>query len=158
MTAIIAAALVTGNSQSHNKESANGNGKMLNAVDTHSRFTFNAKRDSNGKITGQAMLRIPAFKSGNGQDEFIKFDISCMRVIGSTAIFGRTVKRKNCQTDVEAAYFAVEDENGGQDKIFRGFYFDDDPATKGEADLCQTIERKVLVFKPIVEGEIKVKK
>lgn len=158
---LIGAALVTANSQSNNnRESAEGEGKFINEDGSKSRFSFNAKRNPNGKITGQATLRNPSFKAGSGQDEVLKIDITCLKVVGRWAIFGGTTKRKNNQTNVEAAYFAVEDgeEKGEADKIFRGFFFDDDPATKGEPDLCRTLEREVLVFEPIAEGSIKVKR
>jgi hypothetical protein len=44
------------------------------------------------------------------------------------------------------------------DKIFRGFYFDNDSATKGDPELCQSLETNVLVLEPIVEGNIQVKR
>ena len=138
-------------------ESANGQGKLVNEDGTKSQFSFSVQRNPNGKITGQATLRNPSYKRANGQNEQIKIDISCLKVIGNVAVLGGMTKRKNSQTKAEAVYFAVEDNGAGGDKIFRGFFFDDDEATEGNAQLCQTIETEVLVLEPIAEGTIEVK-
>lgn len=158
MVIVISGALVANSQSNNNRESAEGEGKLVNADGSKSRFSFTAKRNPNGKITGQATLRNPSYKAGNGEDEVLKIDVTCLKVVGKMAIFGGTTKRKNNQTNIEAAYFAVEDGAAQEDKIFRGFFFDDDPNTKGDPELCQTIEPEILVFEPIAEGEIKVKK
>ncbi len=142
------------------KDSADGQGTLVNEDSSQSEFTFNAKRNPNGKVTGSATLRNPSYKAGNGQTEKIKIDITCLKVVGNVAVMGGTTKRKNSQAKTEAIYFAVED-NGdtgaGTDAIFRGFYFDDDPATEGDPQRCQSIETNVVVLEPIVAGDIKVK-
>jgi hypothetical protein len=67
-------------------------------------------------------------------------------------------KRKNNQAKAEAVYFAVQDnDDAGGDAVFRGFYYDDDPATDGDPMRCETLERNVLVLEPITIGNIKVK-
>ncbi len=137
-------------------ESAGGQGKLVNADGSKSEFTFNAKRNPNGKVTGQATLRNPSFKTNNGQNDKIKIDITCLKVVGKTAFLGGTTKRKNNQANAEAVYFAVED-NGNADKIFRGFFFDDDETTKGDAQLCETFEPGELPVEPIADGSIEVK-
>ena len=136
-------------------ESADGQGMLVNEDGSRSQFFFNVRRNPNGKVTGQAVLRNPSYKKSNGQSEQIKIDVSCLKVIGKVAIIGGMTKRKNNQTKAEAVYFAVKD-SGNADKIFRGFYFDNDPATDGEAQLCQTIEPEVLVLEPVAEGNIQV--
>lgn len=142
------------------KDSADGQGTLVNEDGSRSEFSFNAKRNPNGKVTGQATLRNPSFKTGNGQTDKIKIDITCLRIVGKIAVMGGTTKRKNNQAKAEAVYFAVED-NGdtgaGVDAIFRGFFFDDDPATEGDAQVCQSIDRSVVVLEPIVTGNIQVK-
>jgi hypothetical protein len=139
-------------------ESVNGQGKLFNQDGSRSEFSFTARRNPNGNVTGQATLRNPSFKAGNGQNDKIKIDITCLKVIGNVAFLGGTTKRKNNQADAEAVYFAVED-NGSKeaDKIFRGFFFDDDETTKGEANLCQSFEPGELPVEPIAEGNIEVK-
>ncbi len=142
------------------KDSADGQGTLVNEDGSQSEFTFNVKRNPNGKVTGQATLRNPSFKAGNGQTEKIKIDVTCLKVIGNIAVMGGTTKRKGNQAKAEAVYFAVEgnsDSGRGADKIFRGFFYDDDPATEGDAQVCQSLETEVLVLEPIAAGKIKVK-
>lgn len=151
--------LVTVKSLAFNgNESANGEGTLVNEDGSRSQFSFNVRRNPNGKVTGQATLRNPSFKAGNGQNNQIKIDVSCLKIVGNVAVIGGTTKRKNNQTKAEAVYFAVEDNgNSSADKIFRGFFFDDDPTTEGDSQLCQTIETDVLILEPIVAGKIEVK-
>ena len=158
---VISGLLVTVKSFSFGaKDSADGEGKLVNEDGSQSEFTFNVKRNPNGKVTGSATLRNPSYKAGNGQTEKIKIDVTCLKVIGNVAVMGGTTKRKNSQAKAEAIYFAVED-NGDvgaeSDGIFRGFYFDDDSSTEGDVQRCESIEREVLVLEPIKAGNIKVK-
>lgn len=140
------------------KESVNGQGILVNEDGSRSRFTFNAKRNPNGKVTGGATIRNPSFKHGNGQKDLIQIDVTCLKVEGNIAIIGGLTKRKNDQAKAESVYFAVEESSkGGENKIFRGFYFDDDPSTEGDPQLCLSVETEVLVLEPIVEGNIQVK-
>lgn len=156
---IISLGLITAQSSAFkNNESANGEGTLVNEDGSRSRFSFNVRRNGNGKVTGQATLRNPSFKAVNGQNEQVKIDVSCLKVVGNVAVIGGTTKRKNNQAEAEAIYFAVEDSREtGVDKIFRGFYFDDDIMTSGDVQLCQTLETGVLVLEPIAEGNIQIK-
>lgn len=165
LTGILIALVVSGflvtvkSSALSTNESANGQGKLINEDGSRSQFSFNVRRHPNGKVTGQASLRNPSFKSANSQNEQIKIDVTCLKVIGKVAVIGGMTKRKNNQTEAEAVYFAVEDNgDSGADKIFRGFYFDDDTKTKGDPQLCQSIEAEVFVLEPIAEGNIQVLK
>lgn len=159
---VMSGLLVTVKSLAFNvKESASGQGELVNEDGSRSQFSFNVSRNPNGKVTGQATLRNPSFKTGNGQNDQIKIDVTCLKVVGNVAILGGTTKRKNNQTNVEAVYFAVEDngESGTDaDKIFRGFFYDDDPTTKGDPAICQSIEPTELpALESIAEGKIQVK-
>lgn len=154
---VISGSLLTVKSLAFANESASGQGKLFNQDGSKSEFSFNVQRNPNGKVTGQATLRNPSFKTNNGQNDKIKIDVTCLKVVGNVAFLGGTTRRKNNQAEAEAVYFAVED-NGNADKIFRGFFFDDDENTKGAAQLCETFEADQLVFEPIAEGEIKVKR
>ena len=154
---VVSAMLITVKSLAFANESANGQGKLVNEDGTKSQFTINVKRNPNGKVTGNATLRNPSYKKSNGQDEQIKIDVTCLKVVGNVAVMGGTTKRKNSQSKAEAVYIAVED-GGAADKIFRGFYYDDDTATDGDAQLCQSIETNILVLEPVAEGSIEVSK
>ena len=141
-------------------DSAEGAGTLVNEDSSTSEFTFNAKRNPNGKVTGTATIRNPSYNTGNGQTDKIKIDITCLKVEGNVAVLGGTAKRKNSQAKAEAVYFAVEDNGDAgaeSDAIFRGFYYDDDPSTDGDAQRCESIETNVLVLEPIKAGDIKVK-
>ena len=137
------------------KDSAEGSGTLVNQDGTKSEFSFDAKRNPNGKVTGKATIRNPSYKTGNGQFDKIKIDITCLKIVGNVALIGGMGKRKNSQTKAEAFYFAVQD-NGSAGAIFRGFYYDDDPATDGDPMQCEKLERDILVLEPIVSGNIKV--
>lgn len=144
------------NAQAKSKsQSAEGAGALINADGSRSLFSFKVKTNPNGKVIGQADLRNPSFKAGSGQDKMLKIDLVCFRVEGNRAILGGLTKRAGNQPEQTAIYFAVEDGGaGGADKIFRGFFFSDDAAKKGDPNLCRTLEREVPVFEPIAEGEI----
>lgn len=140
------------------KDSAEGKGTLVHEDGTRSEFEFSAKRNPNGKVSGQATIRNPSYRAANGQVEKIKVEISCLKVEGRVAILGGETKRKNNQAEVEAVYFAVEDNGAGAaDAIFRGFYYDDEAATRGEAALCETLKPEVLVFEPLAAGYVTVK-
>lgn len=153
---VISGLLVSVKSLAFANESADGQGTFVNEDGSRSQFSFNVRRNPNGKVIGQATLRNPSYKAGNGQNNQIKIDISCLKVAGNVAVIGGTTKRKNNQAKAEAVYFAVEDSKTGPDKIFRGFFYDDDPTTEGDAQVCQTIGTDVLVLEPIAAGEIQV--
>jgi hypothetical protein len=140
------------------KDSADGQGILVNEDSSQSEFSFNAKRNPNGNVTGSATIRNPSYKNGNGQTEKIKIDITCLKLHGNVAVMGGVTKRKNSQAKAEAVYFAVEDNgDAGADAIFRGFYFDDDSSTDGDAQLCQSLSPSVVVLEPIMGGNIQVK-
>jgi hypothetical protein len=153
---VISGSLITVKSLAFTNESANGQGKLVNEDGSRSQFNFTVQRNPNGKVTGQATLRNPSFKTNNEQNEQIKIDVSCLKIVGNLAVIGGMTKRKNNQTKAEAVYFAVED-NGNADKIFRGFFFDDDPSSEGDPQQCQMLEPEVLVLEPIAAGEIQIK-
>jgi hypothetical protein len=156
---VISGLLVTAESLAFGaKDSAEGQGTLVNEDKTQSEFSFSAKRNPNGKVTGSATIRNPSYKQGNGQTDKIKIDITCLRIEGNVAFLGGMTKRKNNQAKAEAVYFAVQDnDDAGGDAVFRGFYYDDDPATDGDPMRCETLERNVLVLEPITIGNIKVK-
>src|SRR5688572_14353503 len=67
--------------------SASGSGKLSQ----DRTFTFNAKKDADGTVTGHATLVNKSFSGENGHSPYqLQLDISCMNVVGNIAIFGGT--------------------------------------------------------------------
>jgi len=126
--------------------SASGHGTLFDGVDSNGRvyrrqFSLSARMRSDGTVDGHAVLHNPAFDGGNGNRPYsLQIDISCMKVIGNVAIFGGITRRTTDPNLVDAVYFSIED-NGqpgaGNDRLSRVFFFDDDPTTTGDPQLCQ---------------------
>jgi len=122
---------------------ANGHGTLLvtnqDGNDVRRQFSFNARRGADGLVTGNAILHNPAFTVDNGQNYVLHVDITCMNVQGGTVFFGGTTQRTNDPNLVDAVYFSVKD-NGepgaGSDEISLATFFDDDPTTQGDPNLC----------------------
>ena len=130
------------------QESANGHGTLLvqdeqgNTV--RRQFSFSARRSADGSVKGNAILHNPAFNGANGRNFQVKVEISCLKVVGNTAVFGGTVKRSNDPNLVDTVFFSVED-NGepgkGNDRISGLFFNDSDPnANPGDPQTCLTLD------------------
>jgi hypothetical protein len=132
------------------------------ALDSGQRhFSFSAKQNTDGTVTGQAELTNKSFTGENGTSPYkLHIDISCMKSFGNTAYFGGTTKSTNDPNLVDAVYFAVQD-NGepgkSVDKISRAFFFDDDPNTTGDPQLCQLNTVDDFPLETIESGNIQVK-
>jgi hypothetical protein len=156
--AFLAAGIAVAPALSQNvKQQANGHGTL----DANRQFSFNAQLRADGTVTGQATLMNPEFTGANGHSPYqLQIDISCMKVIGNVAFFGGTTKRTNDPNLVDAVYFSVQD-NGepgkGRDMLSRAFFFDDDPATQGDPQLCQGNQLGDFPMEPITAGNIQVK-
>jgi hypothetical protein len=139
-------------------DSASGAG----ALDEGARhFSFNAKRNADGTVTGQAELTNKTFTGANGTSPYkLHVEISCMKTVGNIAIFGGTTKSTNDPNLVDAVFFSVQD-NGepgkGNDKISRVFFWDDDPTTTGDPQACQNVQPTDYPLEPIETGNIQVK-
>lgn len=117
-------------------QSASGQG----ALDKQRHFSFSAKIAADGTVSGRVTLTNGAFSGDSGHGPYkLQGDISCMTVTGNVATFGGTVKRTNDSNLVDAFYFRVADNGepgGGVDQISRVAFFDDDPTTTGDPQLC----------------------
>ena len=124
-------------------------------------FSFSVKRNAAGTVKGQAQLTNNAFTGQNGTSPCkLQITISCMKTFGNTAYFGGTTKRTNDPNLVDAVYFAVQDngEPGKRvDKISRVFFFDEDPTTTGDPQLCQGNQKDDFPLEKIETGNIQVK-
>lgn len=163
--AIVGMSAVTNSSAQNNQnESATGHGTIVvsdeNGNPVRRQFSFNAKRHRDGTVSGNAVLHNPAFSGANGNNYQAKFDISCLKIVGNTAILGGFVRRTNDPNLFDAAYFSVQD-NGepgrANDRISGVYFFDDDPNTTGSPALCQLLGPDDLFLMPIDGGNIQVR-
>jgi len=123
-------------------------------------FSFSAREGADGRVSGNAILHNPEFTVDNGQNYMLHIDISCMKVYGNIAVFGGTTKRTNDPNLVDAVYFSVQD-NGepgkNSDRISQAFFFDGDPNTTGDPQLCLDTPPDNFPLLPIDDGNIQVK-
>ena len=148
------------------RESANGHGTLISmdemGKNVRRQFSFSAVRQDDGSVRGQAQLVNPAFRGSerNNAPYQLHIEISCMKVVGNIAIFGGTTKRTNDPNLVDAVYFSVQD-NGepgrGNDRISRAFFFDDNPATQGDPQLCLLTGPTDFPLEHIEAGNIQVR-
>ncbi len=168
LTIVTTAAWITTNGSlaQGRQESATGHGTTLvqdeQSNTVRRQFSFNARRFADGSVKGNAVLNNPAFSGANGKKFQVKIEISCLKVVGNTAIFGGTTRRSNDPNLVDTVFFSVED-NGepgkDNDRISGLFFNDDDPtAEPGDPQTCQTFDP--IDFEPlsvIDGGNIQVK-
>lgn len=148
----------------NDRDSASGQGSLptvsVNGKETKRQFSLSAHENNDGSVKGNAVLHNPAFTGDNGQKYQLQIDISCMKVMGNIAIFGGTIKRTNDSNLVDAVFFAVEDNgNPGRnsDRISRVYFFDDDPTTTGDPQICQNSVITDFVLETIINGNIHVR-
>lgn len=143
------------------EDSASGQGSLSTDSSNRKRqFSFSARRGADGTVKGNAVLHNPAFTVDNGQRYQLQIDISCMKVIGNVAFFGGLTKRTNDPSLVDAVYFSVEDNGNpgrGSDRISRVFFFDEDPTTTGDPQLCQNNVIGDFPMEAIESGNIHVR-
>jgi hypothetical protein len=146
--------------------SANGHGTLLNGTAPNGQsyrrqFSFSARTAADGTVSGNAILVNPAFEGANGNQPYqLQIDISCMKVIGNIAFFGGLTRRTTDPNLVDAVYFSIED-NGNpgadSDRISRAFFFDDDPNTTGDPQLCQGNQVGDFPMEEIQAGNIQLR-
>jgi hypothetical protein len=146
------------------REQASGAGLLSvqtpDGRDAKRQFSLSAHRNADGTVQGNAVLHNPAFTGENGQRYQLQIDISCMKVVGNIAFFGGLTKRTNDPNLVDAVYFSVQD-NGepgrNNDLISSVFFYDDDPTTTGDPQLCQGNQVGDFPMVPIESGNINVR-
>lgn len=153
-----------GSAAQNTKEGASGQGTLLDVNQdgntVRRQFSLSAHRNADGTVQGNAVLHNPAFETDKNQKYQLQIDISCMKVIGNVAFFGGTTRRTNDPNLVDAVYFSVQD-NGepgrGRDAISRVFFFDNDPNTTGDPQLCQGNNLGDFPMETIESGNIQVR-
>ena len=121
-------------------------------------FSFRVQTNPDGTVSGQATLVDPEAEGASaGEPYSLELDISCMHVVDNVAFFGGTTARTTDADLVDAAYFSVQDNGEGIDKISKVYFFDDDPATVGDPQLCMDNQPGDFPMEPIVSGSIALK-
>jgi hypothetical protein len=121
-------------------------------------FTFNAHARPDGKVEGMGMLYNPA-EGETAQPYVLQIDISCMNVVGDVIFFGGSTHRTTDPNLADAVYFSVQDngEPGAEkDKMSRVYFFDDDPNTTGDPQLCKANQPGDFAMEPILSGDISI--
>jgi hypothetical protein len=143
--------------------SADGHGTLFERVDTTGRltrrqFSFSARMMSDGTVMGNAVFYDPAADAAEGWQPYaLHIDISCMNVIGNTVFFGGTTSYTTDPALADAVFFSAEnnEETGaGKDRLSRAFFFDDDPNTNGDPQLCQNNQVGDFPMEFIENGDI----
>jgi hypothetical protein len=160
---VVAGLLIVNKSAAQqNRESAGGHGTLIvqdgSGRNVRRQFSFNARRNADGTVTGHAVLHNPEFTGDNGRRYQAQFDISCMVVVGNTAILGGFARRTNDPNLMDAAFFRVQD-NGepgkNRDMISKVHFFDGNPGTTGDPSLCAYNDPFPMF--PIESGNIQVR-
>ncbi len=146
------------------RDQVSGQGSVIvqtpDGRDARRTFSVSAHRNADGTVDGRATLHNPAFTGENGQKYMLQIDISCMQVYGNIAFFGGTTRRTNDPNLVDAVYFSVQD-NGepgkNSDLISSAFFFDDDPTTTGDPQLCLGNQVGDFPMFPIEAGNIQLR-
>ena len=164
MILVIAAITAIASASGLYKFSAKGKGVMSARTAKNTRadkreFSFNAYIDQDGTVSGNAILVNPEF-GGDGLNESyqLELDISCMNVVGDTAFFGGTTQRTSDPNLVDAAYFSVQEDAYGSRKISQVHFFDDDPNTVGDPQLCMGNQPGDFPMEPIESGDIDIRR
>jgi len=118
-------------------------------------FTFNAHARLDGKVEGMGMLYNPT-EGENAQPYVLQIDISCMNVVGDVIFFGGTTHRTTDPNLADAVYFSAQDNGEDKDKMSRVYFFDDDPNTTGDPQLCKANQPGDFALEPILSGDISV--
>jgi hypothetical protein len=138
--------------------SASGHGTVL-LQDTEGRtvrrqFSFSARINSDGSVSGTAILHNPSFDPKyNAQ-----FDITCLQVVGNRASFGGSIRKTTdpvFNDEFDAAFFTVFDngEPGADNDTISEVFFDN----VVEPSACQFIGADDFPQIPIESGNVQVR-
>lgn len=130
--------------------SANGSGILTLPDGRKRQFSFNARQNADGTVTGHAVIHNPNF------DFRSHIDVTCLQVVGNRASLGGVVRSTNDPAfDGQSGFFTVYD-NGepgkGRDTISLVFF---DAQVGPEA--CQFIGANDFDQMPIDSGNVQVR-
>ena len=133
-------------------------GKAKTGKADERQFSFSVQIAPDGTVSGQVVLVDPnAEGAPAGEPYDLELDITCMNVVGNVVFFGGSTVRTNDPELVDAAYFSAEDNGNGIDKISRVYFFDEDPNTTGDPQLCMGNRPGDFPMEPILSGDINLR-
>lgn len=144
-----------------NRLTAAGKGSLTSRAIKNGRtlkrdFAFNAYIDQDGMVAGNAILVNPEFGGADLNEPFqLEMNISCMNVVGNVVFFGGMTRKTNDPDLVDAAYFSVKSDEHG-DSISQVYFFDDDPDTTGDPQLCIGNRIGDFPMEPLESGDIDI--
>ncbi len=140
------------------KPSASGHGTVLlqntEGKTVRRQFSFSARVNSDGSVSGSAILHNPSFDPKyNAQ-----FDITCFQVVGNRASFGGSIRKTTdpvFNDEFDAAFFTVFDngEPGADNDTISEVFFDN----VVEPSACQFIGADDFPQIPIESGNVQIK-
>lgn len=146
--------------------SVNGQGSLAVALGPNGQlvrrqFSMSIRQNADGSVEGNAVLHNPEADGAHGNQPYmLQVDVSCMNVIGNIAFFGGTTRRTTDPNLVDAVYWSIED-NGtpgaDNDELSLAHFFDDDPNTTGDPQLCLNNAVGDFPMFPILSGNITLK-
>ena len=157
ITALGATFMLRSTSAAAARPSASGHGTILlqntEGKTVRRQFSFSARINSDGSVSGSAILHNPSFDPKYSA----QFDITCLQVVGNRASFGGSIRKTTdpvFNDEFDAAFFTVFDngEGAGNDTISEVF-FDNvvEPST------CQFIGADDFPQIPIESGQVQVR-
>ena len=158
IAALAGTTLLLSTSAAAPRPSASGHGTVL-LQDTEGRtvrrqFSFSARINSDGSVSGSAILHNPSFDPKyNAQ-----FDITCLQVVGNRASFGGSIRKTTdpvFNDEFDAAFFTVFDngEPGNGNDTISEIFFDN----VVEPSACQFIGADDFPQIPIESGNVQVR-
>ena len=158
ISALAGTAMLRSTSAAAPKPSANGHGTVLlqntEGKTVRRQFSFSARINSDGSVSGTAILHNPSFDPKYSA----QFDITCLQIVGNRASFGGSIRKTTdpvFNDEFDAAFFTVFDngEPGGGNDTISEIFFDN----VVEPSACQFIGADDFPQIPIEGGNVQVR-
>jgi len=158
ITALAATFMLRSTSAAAATTSASGHGTILlqntKGKTVRRQFSFNARINSDGSVSGSAIIHNPSFDPKYDAH----FDITCLQIVGNRASFGGSVRKTSdpvFNDEFDAAFFTVFDngEPGAGNDTISEIFFDN----VVEPSACQFIGADDFPQIPIESGNVQVR-
>ncbi len=158
VSALAGTTMLLSTSSAAPRPSASGHGTVLlqntEGKTVRRQFSFSARVNSDGTVSGSAILHNPSFDPKyNAQ-----FDITCLQIVGNRASFGGSIRKTTdpvFNDEFDAAFFTVFDngEPGADNDTISEVFFDN----VVEPSACQFIGADDFPQIPIESGNVQVR-